>query len=68
MNVETWRLMNLETWQLMNLEASSLCLIGCAASAPDGSSPGVYGQVLARGHRLKLYHSMEKSIEQLNNY
>ena len=32
-------------------------LLVCVVSAPDGSSPRVYGQVLAPGHRLKLYHS-----------
>jgi hypothetical protein len=31
--------------------------IGCATSAPDGSSPRVYVRVLVAGHRLKLYYS-----------
>ena len=33
--------------------------IGCATSAPDGSSPRVYGPVFAPRHRLKLYYSMK---------
>ena len=36
---------------------SKLFFIGCANSAPDGSSPRVYGRVLATVRRLKLYYS-----------
>ena len=39
------------------LDVESKLLFVGARSAPDGSSPRVYGRVLAAAHRLKLYYS-----------
>jgi hypothetical protein len=36
---------------------SKYFFIGCATSAPDGSSPRVYVRILVAGHRLKLHYS-----------
>ena len=43
----------------MTLKILEIIFCRVRGSAPDGSSPRVYGQVLAFGHRLKLYYSMK---------
>jgi hypothetical protein len=48
------------------LEGLLICLvivqvivIGCAISAPDGSSPRGYGPILVVEHRLKTMHTLD---------
>jgi hypothetical protein len=50
---------------LLIINASSFAFysIGCATSAPDGSSPRGYGRVLVADHRLKCFLTPEDLLD-----